>query len=184
MTNKTSEIVVADTGPLITLAFADQLDLLLKTDAHLVILDVVYLEATSSNTFDAERIKQFVSTNNIDIVETDRGKEIAKTGIRKRHDGERAIQDYLFEFADIADQQNNDDYSTLIFEDHKLKSTSFVLPDNVYLLTTMSLLLLLQKRSVIPSARAVVDAANAAGRACSEKEFDSPPKRDPSVKPF
>lgn len=179
-----AEIVVADTGPLISLAFIDRLDLLLKTDAHLVILDVVYLEATSSESPDAERIRRFVAENHIELVSTERGEAIRQTGIRKRHDGERAIQDYLFEFADQAEADERDSYSTLIFEDNKVKGSAFVLPDNVFLLTTFAFLRVLEKRKIIDSADVLAEEIREAGRNFSSKDFDAPPRRNSLVRPF
>jgi hypothetical protein len=179
--NKVPKIVVADTGPLISLAFADSLELLLKLPSEIVVLDVVYLEATQRDSEDGKKIKNFIAENNIDIVETERGAEIKRGAMRKRHDGERAVQDYLFDFADRIEQGTEDEYALLLFEDNKIKSMSFILPDNVYLLTTKSFLLVLEHQKVIRSAEEIRQKAVDAGRNFSAEEINRAPKKNPSV---
>lgn len=84
--------------------------------------------------------------------------------LRGKHEGERAIQDFLFEFHDKSAGVKN---ALLLFEDNKLAGTAFVLPDNVYLLSTKALLLELQRRGLILSAEGIMDEALAKGRAPS-----------------
>ena len=61
------KIVISDSGPLISLANANALDLLLNFEpgVEVVVTDIVYIETTSGRDVhkDAEKIYQFLSQN-------------------------------------------------------------------------------------------------------------------------
>lgn len=177
------ELVVPDAGPLITLAYAGRLDLLLAPGIDVVVVDMVRHELTRSATPTSRQILEFLSQPRIRIAETDTGREAGARGpdFRRRHAGERAIQDFLF---DQWDRSATPGCALLLFEDHTIAGTTFVLPDNVFLLSTRAFLQTLQQRGYLESADAVLDAALAAGRQCSLRLIRQPPKAAPDTEPF
>jgi len=180
------ELVVPDAGLLITLAYADRLDLLLALGIKVVVVDMVTVELTRHLTPTSEKILAFLAGSNIRVIETEIGKEAVTQGsaFKKRYAGERAIQDFLFQFSDEAEQQGQPRYALLLFEDHKIAGTSFVLPDNVYVISTMAFLRKLEEMRVIASAIDVRDAAVKAGREFSQLDVSHPPKSNPAIKPL
>lgn len=179
------ELVVPDASPLITLAYAGRLDLLLVLGIKIVVVDMVKIELTRHPTPTSYIILDFLVNNHINIIETDTGKEAVERGesAQRKHEGERAIQDFLFEFHDKTVGIGGKNV-LLLFEDNKIAGTAFVLPDNVYLLSTKSFLFELQRRGLIPSAEEIMNEALAKGRECSQHEVDRPPKVDSFVLPF
>lgn len=187
MSNSVCELIIPDAGPLITLAYASRLDLLLATQAKVVVIDMVKIELTRHLTKTSQLIIDFISNNAIDIVETDIGREAARQGIdfKKSHAGERATQDYLFDFYDENNGVHSEEkFALLLFEDHKVSGTGFVLPENVYVISTRAFLARLEALKLIPSAQEISNAAVTAGRNFSQREVDQPAKGAPDVKPF
>lgn len=187
MSNKRCELVVPDAGPLITLAYAGRLDLLLAIHIKLVIIDMVQLELTRNITETSELILNFISKNNIEIKATEIGLKAIKEGdaFKKAHAGERAIQDFLFDFYDEnIKAEGKQKIALLLFDDHKIAGTAFVLHDNVYTISTKSFLNRLEDLKIIESAQEVVNAAFLAGRNFSQREVDAPPSSYPSMRPF
>jgi hypothetical protein len=187
MSGRVCELVIPDAGPLITLAYAGRLDLLLAIQAKLVVIDMVQIELTRHRTPTSQRIIDFIADNAIEIAETEIGKEAQRQGaaFNKRHAGERAIQDFLFDFYD----ENNgvgsaEKFVLLLFEDHKVSGTGFVLPENVYVISTRAFLTRLEGLKIISSAQEISNAAVTAGRNFSQREVDQPAKGAPDLKPF
>lgn len=183
MTKKYCELIVPDAGPLITLAFAGHLDLLLAMQIKVIIIDMVHIELTRHKTETSGIILDFISRNKIEIQSTEIGERATQEGVafNKRHAGERAIQDFLFDFSD---ENNGDKFVLLLFEDHKIAGTAFVLPDNVYTISTRAFLNRLEALGIIDSAQDVVNAAFLAGRNFSQREVDAPPPACPGMSPF
>ena len=75
-------------------------------------------------------------------------------------------------------------FELLLFEDHKVSGTGFVLPENVYVISTRAFLARLEVLKLIPSAQEISNAAVTAGRNFSQREVDQPAKGAPDVKPF
>lgn len=187
MNERICELVVPDAGPLITLAYAGRLDLLLAIPVKIVIIDMVKLELTRSKTETSELILNFIIKNNIEIKKTDIGSRALIEGdaFKKAHAGERAIQDFLFDFYDENLQsEDRQKVALLLFEDHKIAGTAFVLPDNVYTISTKAFLNRLEALKIIDSAQDVVNAAFLAGRNFSQREVDVPPPSYPDMRPF
>ena len=111
----------------------------------------VEFELSGKPTPTSAKIMAFLQGARIDTIKTGTGEKAKLTGVSKRHDGERAIQDFLFDFAD----SNQDSFALLLFEDHKIGGTAFVLPENVYLLSTKAFLIALERRKIIQSANAI-----------------------------
>ncbi len=179
------ELVVPDAGPLITLAYADRLDLLLTLRVTVVVVDMVQHELTRHHTETSQQILAFLYHNRIPIIRTSIGEEARTQGpaFHKRHAGERAVQDFLFDFHDKTPPGERR-YATLLFEDHQIAGTAFVLPDNVYLLSTRAFLIELEHRHIIHSAAKILQQAQAAGRTPSRRTINTPPKSNPGLKPF
>jgi hypothetical protein len=95
MSEKVCELIIPDAGPLITLAYASRLDLLLAIQAKVVVIDMVKIDLTRHLTPTSQLIIDFIADNAIEVVETKIGKEATRQGadFKKRHAGERAIQD-------------------------------------------------------------------------------------------
>lgn len=183
MAEKYCELIVPDAGPLITLAYADHLDLLLAMSIKVAIIDMVMIELTRHKTETSALILDFIKINNIEIKTTDIGTKAINEGdnFKKTHAGERAIQDFLFDFYD---ENNGQKVALLLFEDHKIAGTAFVLPDNVYTISTRAFLNRLETLKIIDSAQDVVNAAFLAGRSFSQREVDVPPPAYPGMRSF
>lgn len=190
MAKVSCELVVPDAGPLITLAYSDRLELLLALGIEVVVVDMVKAELTRHQTPTSQMILEFINENDIRIVETEIGVEAATQGqsFKKRHAGERAIQEFLFDFYEESERNReltgNAKYALLLFEEHKIGGTSFVLPENVYIISTSAFLRKLEEMHVITSASEIREAAVAAGRDFSERDIESPPKANSTIKPF
>lgn len=177
------ELVVPDAGPLITLAYADRLNLLLVLGIELVVVDVVRHELVRHSTPTSQKILDFLTEHNVRVAETEIGRELAiGHAAVKKHAGERGIQEFLFDFSDS--NASDEKYAVLLFEDQKISGTAFVLPDNVYLLSTKAFLIELQNRGLIQSADDVVHDAHVAGREFSQREVNQPPLSNTGVEPF
>ena len=94
------ELVVPDAGPLITLAYADRLDLLLALELEVVAIDMVKLELTRHLTPTSEKILAFFEDNDIRIIETAIGKEAVAQGsaFKKRHAGNERSKTFCSSF--------------------------------------------------------------------------------------
>lgn len=184
--NPVCELIIPDAGPLITLAYAKRLDLLMALNLKVVVVDMVKHELTRRHTETSEEIINFFASNNIEIAETEIGIEAEAKGddFKKSHAGERAIQEFLFNFSDEVKQSREEKYALLLFEEHKIAGTNFILPDNVYVLSTRAFLDRLEKRHIIKSAEEVTRDAAVAGRDFSQKSVDQPPVARKTVKPF
>ena len=186
MRESVCELLVPDAGPLITLAYADRLDLLLGLGVEVVVVDMAKVELTRHLTPTSEKILAFLAGNNVRVIETEIGKEAMAQGsaFKKRYARQRAIQDVLFEFSDESEQQGKPRYALLLFEEHKIAGTSFVLPDNVYVISTMAFLRKLEEMRIIESAMDVRDAAVKAGREFSQLDVSHPPRGNPAITPL
>ena len=187
MNNKRCELVIPDAGPLITLAYAGRLDLLLAMHIKVIIIDMVKIELTRHKTETSALILQFIVDNNIEIKTTDIGTNAIKQGesFKKAHAGERAIQDFLFDFYDEnMNLPGAQKVALLLFEDHKIAGTAFILPDNVYAISTKAFLNRLETLKIIDSAQEVINAAFLAGRHFSQRAVDNPPPAYPDMRPF
>ncbi len=81
--------------------------------------------------------------------------------------GELAIQEAINQLALLEPPQQ----TVLLFEDHKIASTSFHLPDGTLRVSTRAFLLFLEERGWLASAAEVEQAAIQAGRKFSRLRF-------------
>lgn len=173
-------LLVPDAGPLISLARIDHLSLLLLLNLPIYLVDQVVHEVTSDSRFqDSQRIRAFIEQHaqTVRVFQTAVGQSAAQrrasgeTG-RQKGQGEASIAEFLARLDEVLDAA--DDPVLLLYEDSDIMKQRFVVPDNVHLLSTRALLLGLERRGQIPSANAIWDAINAAGRSVAAAVTDVP----------
>jgi len=170
MTANATVILLPDAGPLITLAYADSLDLLLKSGWSVALVDMVLQEVTRNETPTSARIAAWARDNRIAVLETTicrRYMQARTTSpARKANLGEFAIQEAMSEFGLAADRTG-----IFLFEDYKIARASFLLPDNCRKVSTRAFLLFLEQQGLIESAGDVERRAILAGRKFSQIRF-------------
>jgi hypothetical protein len=171
-------LVIPDAGPLISLGKAKHLEILLKLELPIYIVDQVYFEVTREPSFeDAQMVKQFVKSypEQVKIVETQVGhlarmeREINPSA-RQRQLGDAAITDFLTNELDKL--VDTSEPVLLLFEDSDLKRMNRILRANVHLLSTKALLIGMEKMGLIVSEAAIWQAIIANGRIPSNKIVD------------
>jgi len=171
MTVDTTITLLPDARPLITLAYADALDLLLKPDWSIELVDMVLHEVTRNDTPTSERIAAWVRDQDMRIIETNIYRHYAQskttaTPVRKANPGELSIQEAMSGFG-LAGERTG----VFLFEDHKIARTSFLLPDNCRKVSTRAFLLFLEQQGLIESAANIERRAIQAGRHFSRIRF-------------
>ena len=160
-------IVLPDTGPLISLALGNALDLLLlaSNDVRLVLTDVVEFEAThrSDRYADAVIIQRFLQDHaqRLEILPTTIGtlaladlKRRALAGEQvglSRDIGELSITNFVISLRTV----NPGDPMLVIIEDDWFAANAYSVPGNIHLLSTSAWLDGLEALGQIPSAAAV-----------------------------
>ena len=172
MSGGSTTAVLPDAGPLITLAYADALDLLLKPGWSVEIVDMVLKELTRNTTPTSERIAVWVAQNKLTVLTTKVGqyydKAIAEAlPIKRSGLGEIAIQEVMSGFALKAPPKTG----VFLLEDHKSARASFLLPDCCRKVSTRAFLQFLEQKSWIPSAVEIERRAIIAGRQFSQIRF-------------
>jgi hypothetical protein len=174
MSGGSTTAVLPDAGPLITLAYADALDLLLKPGWPVEIVDMVLKELTRNTTPTSERIATWVAHHKLTVLTTNVGqyydKAVAEAlPIKRSGLGELAIQEVMSGFALQAPPKTG----VFLFEDHKIARASFHLPDCCRKVSTRALLQFLEQKNWIASAVEVERRAITAGRQFSQIRFPS-----------
>ena len=165
--------LLPDAGPLITLAYADALDLLLKPAWSVVMVDMVLHEVTRNQTPTSEKLAQWVETHQLPVLATNicqHYQKILATGSkapRKSNLGELAIQEAMNGFA----LEQPPKTGVFLFEDHKIARASFLVPDNCRKVSTRAFLLFLEQKGWLASAAEIERRAILAGRAFSTLRF-------------
>jgi hypothetical protein len=168
-----SVVLLPDAGPLITLAYADALDLLLKPGWTVQLVDMVLHEVTRSITPTSQRIARWARQRRVAVLSTPvfahHGHAAVGVGAapRKSNLGELAIQEIMSGF----DLTLPPTQGVFLFEDHKIARASFLLPESCQKVSTRAFLLFLEQRELIPSAADVQVRALQAGRAFSQLRF-------------
>lgn len=198
------KIVLPDTGPLITLAHANALELLLAFDAEqvqLVVTDMVEFEATRhrSTREDAQRIADFVEKHagRIAIEKTAFGQmAISAARLYDRYAQSQQLRDFYSAsnmpapapLAPNSGELSINSYVTELIgqppgppcliiaeDDFFLRSTPGALPGNAHIISTATLLAKLEELNPKVKARDILDAAkNYKGRDPNRAEVDSP----------
>jgi len=166
-------VVVPDAGPLITLAYADALDLLLKPGWPVLLVDMVLHEVTRNATPTSAGIAAWVADHSIAIEATrtfahyQAARADAGAQVRKSNLGEIAVQEAMNALALAAPGTTG----VFLFEDHKIARASFLLPDNCRKVSARAWLLFLEGKGWINSAAEIERAAIANGRSFSRLRF-------------
>lgn len=168
--------LLPDAGPLITLAYAGQLDLLLRPGWPLRLVDMVLHEVTRNATPTRDAITVFMAQHQPPVIETvtcrrhqermtlggEQGPKVRKAGL-----GELAMQEAINQLAWLEPPQP----AVLLFEDHKIARTGFHLPEGTLRVSTRAFLIFLEEKGWLASAAEVEHQAIQAGRRFSALRF-------------
>jgi len=166
-------VLLPDAGPLITLAYADALDVLFKPGWPIVLVDMVLHEVTRNQTPTSEKLVQWVAASKISVRTTRTFQHHQQTlaanpaAARTANLGELAIQETMNDFALDQPQKTG----VFLFEDHKIARASFLVPDNCRKISTRAFLLFLEQQGWLASAAEVERQAIQAGRNFSRLRF-------------
>lgn len=174
--------LLPDAGPLITLAYADALDLLFMPGWRVALVDMVQYEVTRNQTPTSEKIRQWIVKNQLPILATqtlDRYQRRAKDALaiadpitpvkpaKKSNLGELALQETINQFA----LQQPPQSAVLLFEDHAIARASFYLPEHCQRVSTRAFLTFLEQKGWIERATDIERRAIRAGRMFSQLRF-------------
>ena len=169
-------VLLPDAGPLITLAYADALDVLFRPGWSVALVDMVLHEVTRNQTPTGQKLAQWVKAHQLPILPT-RIHERYQLALlssadapRKSNLGELAIQESMNSFA----LQSPPKTGIFLFEDHKIARASFIVPDNCRKISTRAFLLFLEQKGLLDSSMSAADIerkAIHAGRAFSSLRF-------------
>jgi hypothetical protein len=159
--------LLPDAGPLITLAYADALDVLFEPGWRVAIVDMVLHEVTRSQTPTSEKIAVWAAQPRVHILPTQTLAAHLKLPRSKAHLGEQAIQETLNQFALCEPHQS----AVLLFEDHAIARNSFFIPPGCQKISTRAFLMFLEQKGWIESAVAIERQAIQAGRNFSQLRF-------------
>ena len=168
-----SAVLLPDAGPLITLAYADALDLLFKPDWPIVLVDMVLHELARSQAPTSEKLAGWVAASKLSTRTTRTFQHHQQTlaanpaATRTANLGELAIQETMNDFALDQPQKTG----VFLFEDHKIARTSFLVPDNCRKISTRAFLLFLEQKGWLDSAAEIELRAIQAGRSFSRLRF-------------
>jgi len=159
-------LIVTDTSPLLTLALADSLEILLRPGLPVSIPDAVYIEATRVHGAPgAEQIVEWINAHldEVRIVPTDIGidqQRRLEEGRSTRGLGEQAAIEALDRFL----RSNPAAEALLLFEDTDLERRRAIVDQRVSLISTGDFLRELEAAGLIQSTDEILDRASAQGR--------------------
>jgi hypothetical protein len=162
--------LLPDAGPLITLAYADALDVLLLPGWQVRVVDMVRHEVTRNRTPTSKKLARFLNRKSIQLVSTQTFRLHAQAvgePARTANLGELAIQEAINQMALAQPPQR----AVLLFEDHRIASSHFYVPDDCLRVSTRAFLALLQDKGWITSASDIERRAILAGRQFSQLRF-------------
>ena len=166
-------VLLPDSGPLITLAYADALDLLFKPGWQVALVDMVLHELTRNDTPTSARLAQWAQDRKLPVYTTRTYRQHAQAQAASARAaptadlGELAIQEVMNDLA----LANPPGTGVFLFEDHKIARASFLLPQSCRKVSTRAFLIFLEEKGWLDSAAAVERRAILAGRAFSMKRF-------------
>lgn len=166
-------LLLPDAGPLITLAYAESLDLLFKPAWSVQIVDMVLHEVTRNQTPTSQSIADWVASKQLEIIPTKIFSHFQKLMAesietpRKANLGELAMQEAMNDFA----LRIPPAIGVFLFEDHKIARTSFLLPHDCRKVSTRAFLIFLEQKGWLASAAEVERRAVANGRNFSRLRF-------------
>ena len=164
--------LLPDAGPLITLAYADALDVLFKPGWTVMLVDMVLHEVTRNQTPTSSKLAEWAAARQIPVLPTktfvhSRQASAANAAPRKNNLGELAVQETMNDFALMAPPK----LGVFLFEDHKIARTSFLVPDACQKISTRAFLTFLEEKGWIASASGIERRAVQAGREFSKLRF-------------
>ncbi len=164
--------LLPDAGPLITLAYADALDVLLKPGWTVMLVDMVLHEVTRNQTPTSGKIANWLAATQTTILPTRTFTHFKRASTRgpaarKNNLGEFAIQETMSDFALMTPPKR----AVFLFEDHKIARASFLVPDTCQKVSTRAFLIFLEQKGLIQSAAEIERRAVQAGRAFSALRF-------------
>ena len=168
-------VLLPDAGPLITLAYADALDLLFRPGWSVALVDMVLREVTRNSTPTSDKLAQWAAALELPVLPTRISQHyreaLSPEGAtpRKSNLGELAIQEAMNAFALELPPKTG----VFLFEDHKIARASFLVSDNCRKVSTRAFLLFLEQRGWLASATEIERKAILAGRAFSRLRFPS-----------
>ena len=161
-------VLLPDAGPLITLAYADALDVMFKPGWSVVLVDMVLHEVTRNLTPTSKKLAKWAKSKKLPIVPTKTFQHYQRTAAaRKSNLGELAIQEAMNDFAIEQPPKTG----VFLFEDHKIARASFLVPDNCRKVSTRAFLTFLEEKGWLESAADVERRALQAGRTFSNLRF-------------
>lgn len=177
MKDNTPTLLLPDAGPLITLAYADALDVLFKPGWSVQIVDMVLHEVTRHQTPTSQAIGAWADKNKLKILPTKIYKHysqgaqaVSATTPKKSNLGELAIQEAMTDLA----LETPSPIGVFLFEDHRIARAGFVLPENCRKVSTRAFLTFLEQKGWLESAAAVERTAILNGRNFSQIRFPLP----------
>ena len=177
MTPPAQIVLLPDAGPLITLAYADALDLLFKPGWSVALVDRVLFEVTRNQTPTSEKLAQWAQSHKLPILTTRINERYTQAlsssaaAPRKSNLGELAIQETMNNFALELPPKTG----VFLFEDHKIARASFIVPDTCRKVSTRAFLLFFEQKGWLASATEIERKAIQAGRAFSSLRFEGLP---------
>lgn len=166
-------VLLPDAGPLITLAYADSLDLLFRPGWSVALVDMVLHEVTRNQTPTSEKLALWAETHKLPLLPTRIGlryqQNLSANAVapRKSNLGELAIQEVMSDFA----LESPPKTGVFLFEYHKIARASFLVPDSCRKVSTRAFLLFLEQKGWLASASGIEHKAIQAGRAFSSLRF-------------
>ena len=161
-------VLLPDAGPLITLAYADALDVLFKPRWSVMLVDMVLHEVTRNQTPTSKKLAKWAKSKKLPVVPTKTFQHYQQISTpRKSNLGELAIQEAMNYFA----LEQPPKTSVFLFEDHKIARVSFLVPDNCRKISTRAFLIFLEEKGWLESAADVERRALLAGRTFSRLRF-------------
>ena len=168
-------VLLPDAGPLITLAYADALDVLFKPGWSVALVDMVLHEVTRSETPTSEKLARWAKDRRLPVLPTKTFRRYKRmlaattTAPRKADLGELAVQETMNTLA-LEDRPRT---AVFLFKDHKIARAIFLVPANCRKISTRAYLLFLEEQGYLESAAAIERRAIQAGRAFSALRFPS-----------
>ena len=160
-------VLLPDAGPLITLAYAQALDVLFKPGWHVAVVDMVLNEVTRNPTPTSQQLAAWAAQEGVQVLPTQTLAAHLKSPRRQAHLGELAIQETMNQFALSEPPQN----AVLLFEDHAIARNSFFVPPCCQKISTRAFLIFLEQKGWIDSAAAIERQAIQRGRQFSQLRF-------------
>lgn len=156
-------LIVCDSSPLITLARAGELDLLLRHGLPVTIPDAVYREAANPNYDDGVMLMEWVERNaaHVRVASTQAGLQqdiLLRNGVKANNLGEVAAMEVIDRFLAASPDQR----AVLIYEDSDVRRLPTI--DRADTVTTGAFLIALERAGLIQSADHILNEAARAGR--------------------